>query len=83
MITLATDTQPATSACERSLRRRTPGLLLGRYFPLTPPELDDACLWRGDGRFRFRSLVPGSYTDGDVLRAPGLHLRWTAVLSRG
>jgi protocatechuate 3,4-dioxygenase beta subunit len=30
-----------------------------------------------DGGFTFHSLVPGSYSDGDVMRAPHLHLQIT------
>jgi protocatechuate 3,4-dioxygenase, beta subunit len=34
------------------------------------------------GAFRFTSLVPGAYTEGDVLRAPHLHLQITGCFDR-
>ena len=126
---------------------RTPGLLLGPYYPLQAPIGADADLWRGDtlpsgtrhlrlegqvlthegapvpiacielwqadpggryrhasapghtqvaagfagyglthcdaqGRFVFRSLVPGAYADGDVVRAPHLHAQITGRVDR-
>ena len=121
--------------------RRTPGLLLGPYYPLDRPAAIGAELWTGpapsgarglrlegcvrggdgtplsnahiemwqadpagryrhpsardassvlegfegygathsgaDGRFVFRSLVPGAYREGTTLRAPHLHLQIT------
>ncbi|MEO6746742.1 MAG: hypothetical protein ABIS28_15640 [Caldimonas sp.] len=121
--------------------RRTPGLLLGPYYPLDRPADAGSTLWSGpapigarclhlegcvrsgdgtplpeariemwqadpagryrhpsardptavldgfagygatrsgaDGRFVFRSLVPGAYREGATLRAPHLHLQIT------
>jgi protocatechuate 3,4-dioxygenase, beta subunit len=34
------------------------------------------------GRFVFRSLVPGAYADGDVVRAPHLHTQITGRVDR-
>jgi protocatechuate 3,4-dioxygenase, beta subunit len=34
------------------------------------------------GRFVFRSLVPGTYADGDVMRAPHLHVQITGRFDR-
>ena len=35
-----------------------------------------------DGRFRFETLVPGDYTDGESRRAPHLHLQITGRFDR-
>ena len=126
---------------------RTPGLLLGPYYPLQVPIGADANLWRGDtlpagtrhlrlegrvltregapapnacvelwqadprgyyrhasapghaqvaagfagyglthcdaeGRFDFRSLVPGAYAESGVVRAPHLHAQITGRVDR-
>ena len=126
---------------------RTPGLLMGPYYPLQVPTGADADLWRGDtlpagtrqlrlqgqvlthkgvpvpnacielwhadpcgryrhasapghtqaaagfagygltysdaqGRFAFRSLVPGAYADGNAVRAPHLHTQITGRVDR-
>lgn len=126
---------------------RTPGLLLGPYYPLQVPIGADANLWRGDtlpagtrhlrlegrvlsregapapnvcielwqadpgghyrhasapghtqvaacfagyglthcdaeGRFVFRSLVPGAYAAGGVVRAPHLHVQISGRIDR-
>lgn len=133
---------------EPAVVRRTPGLLLGPYYPLTPSNGSDADLWSGDarlpdgarylqlqgrvlnllgvpvadalveiwhadyhgryrhpsapdhervvkgfaghgsvcsdtqGRFAFRSLVPGAYADGLVQRAPHVHVQVTGQVDR-
>jgi protocatechuate 3,4-dioxygenase beta subunit len=142
MENLAIATLAPLAAADSPQRRRTPGLLLGPYYPLDQPATAGGELWRGsalpagarclrlegqvldqgstpvecatvelwhadpagryrhpsapqadhvlegfagygrvvtaaDGRFTFQSLVPGSYEDGDVLRAPHLHLQIT------
>lgn len=147
MDTLAASPHLVHPAPAPPLRRRTPGLLLGPYYPLAQPSTADGRLWRGagtaagvrllrldgqvldiggnlvegaavelwhadpagryrhpsapqadtvldgftgygrvvtaaDGRFNFDSLVPGRYTDGDVMRAPHLHLQITGRCDR-
>jgi protocatechuate 3,4-dioxygenase beta subunit len=140
-------TASALPAPAAALRRPSPGLLLGPFYPLNQPAAADGFLWRGSsvpagarhlrldacvvdrcgepvagavvelwhadpaGRYRhpsaphselvldgfvgygrvttaadgvvaFTSLVPGSYAQGDVQRAPHLHLQITGRFDR-